>query len=291
MTGALVELSVILPTRNGEATIGRQLDALARQLTDVRWELVVVDNGSSDRTLQVVAGHPLGGSVRVVEASAVPGLSYARNCGVEAATGKYVAFCDDDDELDERWIDRITDALREHPFVASQLEYEKLNGRRELTGRARYQEAVVEQLFGYDVANGAGMGIDRDLWLSVGGNDISLRRTGEDLDFAIRVQRQTGVRPRLARGATYHYRQRSGVRATFRQARAYGRGHVMLYKKHGRGRVDVGESCRAAARSWWWLLSRAPIYLFRRPAEPWARRLGIRVGRLHGSAEQRCWYP
>jgi glycosyltransferase involved in cell wall biosynthesis len=79
-------VTVVLPVRNGERDLGRQLTALAAQSYAGKWELLVVDNGCTDRTLEVVrgfAGKLL--QMRVVDATARRGLNYARNAGVAAA--------------------------------------------------------------------------------------------------------------------------------------------------------------------------------------------------------------
>lgn len=289
--GAEFALSVVLPTRNGQATIAQQLDALVHQQTSARWELIVVDNGSTDQTLVRVDEFSHGAvPVRVVDASARAGLSYARNRGVSAAASRFVAFCDDDDEVSPGWVARLVEALTEHPFVASEMEYERLNTSASMAGRARFQQDSLPEMFGFTVANGA-IAIDRRLWNAVGGNDESLRKSGEDFDFAIRVQQQCGVEPRLAIGAIYHYRQRSGLRASFRQGRSYGRAHVMLYSRYGRGNVTLKSERRRAIRDWWWLASRAPLCILGTRREPWGRRLGVRTGRVLGSLEHRCWYP
>ena len=57
------EVSVIICTLNGADTISEALDSLAVQETDVEWELIVSDNGSTDDTRTIVRAHPaLGGS-------------------------------------------------------------------------------------------------------------------------------------------------------------------------------------------------------------------------------------
>ena len=78
-------LTVILLTRNGARTIGRQLEALANQSSSEPWELVVVDNGSSDRTLEIVEEYrsrlP---SLRVADASGDRGAAHACNIGARS---------------------------------------------------------------------------------------------------------------------------------------------------------------------------------------------------------------
>lgn len=278
-----VDLSVILCSLNGSETIGAQLEALQRQHTSHSFEVVVVDNGSTDGTADIVRGVAVDDPrFRLVSAPERQNLSYARNVGVAAAQAPAVAFCDDDDLVSDGWVEGLVTALRDSAFVASALEYERLNDAERLVGRSRFQSEVIGQMFGLAVTNGA-IAIERALWDSVGGNDEAFGTTGEDFDFAMRVFEETGVRPSLADGAVYHYRLRDGSRGAFRQARRFGRSHAQLYARHGRGRVDVSENTRQALRDWWWITTRAPFALAGVRRENWAMRAGRRVGRLQGS--------
>jgi glycosyltransferase involved in cell wall biosynthesis len=287
-----VELSVILCTHNGAATIGEQLDALASQGAATVWELIVVANRCTDDTVDVVKRHALPDiPVRVITADERNGLSYARNVGVAAAQGTALAFCDDDDIVGDGWVDEIARAVRVQRFVGSRMEYDRLNSPETMRGRARFQEHHLAEMFGYSMVNGAGAAIERELWRQVGGNDEDLTDTGEDTDLAIRVQKECAVSPVLAGGALYHYRQREGARAAYRQGAAYGRAHVMLFVRHGRDRVDLAAERRRARRDWWWITTRSPYALARARRTAWARRTGIRVGRLQASLRRRVWFP
>lgn len=89
--------SVIMPAYNAAATIGRAIDSVLAQ-TDPAWELIVVDDGSRDATRAIVAG--MGGReprVRLLELACNGGVAAARNAGIDAASGRYIAFLDADD--------------------------------------------------------------------------------------------------------------------------------------------------------------------------------------------------
>ena len=280
-------LSVILCTRNGAATIGEQLDALAGQETTIPWELVVVDNGSTDSTVAVVEEHRQHlAPTRVVDASDRAGLPHARNVGVERAHAELVAFCDDDDVVGPGWVDAIHAALADHRLVASAIEYDLLNDPGVLEGRARFQGAGVETLFGIPVCAGA-CGVRRSLWNALGGNDESLSATGEDFDFAMRAHRLEGVVPHFAADAVYHHRLRSDGEHIYRQARAFGASHATLWARHGDSRIGPVDDLRHAVRDWWWVISRAPFVVAGRNRAIWLRRAGRRVGRLRGSLRER----
>lgn len=85
--------SVIIPTYNRESLVGPTLDSVAAQDLD-DYEVIAVDDGSTDGTIDVVRGHPL--EVRVVEQDH-KGCAAARNRGAAEARGEYLAFLDSDD--------------------------------------------------------------------------------------------------------------------------------------------------------------------------------------------------
>lgn len=284
------EISVVICTLDGASTINEALDSLAAQVTEISWELVVSDNGSTDSTQSAVRGHPiLGAGARIVDASGRRGLAHARNVGAAAARGTFVTFVDDDDVVDPEWLQALTEALRERRFVGSAMAYDRLNDASTMVGRAAFQSTELGSFAGFAVVNGAGFGVERELWDAVGGNDESFDISCEDFDFAIRVQRECGVAPVLAERAVYHYRQRAGAWRAFRQGRRYGKGQVQLAARHDPGRTS--NDVRRALRMWWWILTRAPFHLFSDRRTMWARQLGLRVGRLEGSITERTWYP
>src|SRR6059058_4106784 len=93
-------VSVVVPAYNCADTIDVQLAALAEQDYDGRWEVVVVDNRSTDDTADRARrwSDRLPG-LRVVDASERQGVSHARNRGIEEARGDLIAICDADDQV------------------------------------------------------------------------------------------------------------------------------------------------------------------------------------------------
>lgn len=278
-------ISVVLCTRNGAAHIAHQLAALASQVGPPSWELVVVDNGSTDGTAAIVTGWSERLPLRLVPAPEARGLAAARNVGVAVSTAPLLAFCDDDDVVDPAWLATLATELAEHPLVASRMEYDLLNDAAALRGRARFQSNSIETLFGAPVCNSA-IGVTRSLWDAAGGNDESMRGAGEDFDFALRVAAYSGTVPKLS-SAVYHYRQRSASRDSLRQAFRYGQSHVAVYIRH-RDRMIRD---RRAAADWRWLVMRLPVAWQPTRRVLWTRRLGLRAGRLAASLRHRVWCP
>ena len=97
-------VSIIIPTSNGEATIGKCLEALIHQTAaQDSYEIIVVDDGSEDSTCDQVEEYE---KVRLFKQENC-GPASARNLGLNQARGEIVLFTDDDCEPVEDWIDRM----------------------------------------------------------------------------------------------------------------------------------------------------------------------------------------
>ncbi len=92
------KVSVIIPTFNRAGTLPRAIDSVIAQTVDL-WEIILVDDGSTDDTCKVIKTYErkLGDRLRVIS-QANRGASAARNAGIDAASLTYVAFLDSDDE-------------------------------------------------------------------------------------------------------------------------------------------------------------------------------------------------
>lgn len=89
-------VSVIIPVYNGKAFVGDAIDSVLKQQGDYVHEIVVVDDGSSDGTADFITVH-YPDTVRLIAKPENAGASAARNTGIFAAKGAYVAFLDADD--------------------------------------------------------------------------------------------------------------------------------------------------------------------------------------------------
>lgn len=89
-------VSVVIPAYNRAGTLGRAIDSVrGQEVAD--WELIVVDDGSGDGTATVAEAYG-DARIRLVRHPANRGAAAARNTGIAAARGRYVAFLDSDDE-------------------------------------------------------------------------------------------------------------------------------------------------------------------------------------------------
>jgi cellulose synthase/poly-beta-1,6-N-acetylglucosamine synthase-like glycosyltransferase len=107
------EVSVIVPAHNAEATLGRTLDALRGQRGGVDFEVIVVDDGSTDRTGAIAED----AGVRVLRTGTARGAASARNAGVGEARGSLLAFTDADCQPADDWLSCGAKAARHADLV------------------------------------------------------------------------------------------------------------------------------------------------------------------------------
>lgn len=110
-----MDVSVVIATYNRAEPLGRALAALQAQrpAPGLSWEVVVVDNNSSDRTKDVVEAFQAGSGIPTVYVfEGRQGKSFAVNTGVEAARGDLLAFTDDDCRPEPTWIQDVVDSAR-----------------------------------------------------------------------------------------------------------------------------------------------------------------------------------
>jgi glycosyltransferase involved in cell wall biosynthesis len=117
-----MQITVILCTYNRCQSLASALDSLAASILPetIEWEVLVVDNNSSDQTAAVVKDfacrHP--GRFRY-RFEPQQGKSYALNAGIREAQGNILAFVDDDVTVEPMWLQNLTSALRDRQWAGS----------------------------------------------------------------------------------------------------------------------------------------------------------------------------
>jgi glycosyltransferase involved in cell wall biosynthesis len=231
-------VSVIVPFRNGRELVVEQFEALTRQTFDEPWELILVDNGSTDGTGTLLEPKLRtlrdGGPERAVLVQYAERLGHAspRNFGVTQSSGAALVFCDADDLVSEGWLAALVRVGREAGFATSKTV--PLDGA--LMGADAASVAPIyggrlPTKFGLPVAHTCGMYCSRDLFERLNGFDPYFDVGGADVDFSLRALR-AGEHPILAEEALYFYRARPSSSTAFRQGYRFGRSDVRLYKRH-----------------------------------------------------------
>jgi glycosyltransferase involved in cell wall biosynthesis len=278
-------ISVVVPVRNGMPWLEDQLRALVDQECAGEWEVLVVDNGSTDESPTEGRGWAdRSAVVRWMDASGIRGPGAARNAGVREARGDLLAFCDADDVVRPGWLSAVASALEDADLAAGVFDFWSLNGRPAST----LQPAATRQLGFLPAGLGANLGVRRHAFEAVGGfaEELSI---GEDIDLCWRLQLR-GFRFEVASDAVVAKREHPGFAGAFRHGTAYGLSGPALFRRH---RADGARpDLRGAARSWLWLIVRAPLLLRRTDLrDQWAHAAGVRTGRLRGSIRERVFFP
>ncbi len=180
-------VSVIVPVFDGEKTIERALTSiLAQTFTD--FEIIVVDDGSADLTVEAVSRR-YGEQVRLIEHGKNRGAAAARNTGIAAARGRWIAFLDCDDtwrpEKLARQLEMLEKAGSSAKACATGFQLHK-NGR-EITFKTKSspEQFRREILFGCTISPGSTLLVDRSVFDDIGIFDEQFRRL-EDWDWLLR---------------------------------------------------------------------------------------------------------
>lgn len=208
--------TVVVCTRNRERELGATLDSALSLGEPFPWELLVVDNASTDGTLAAARAverrHP--GRVRVVDEPVV-GLSAARNCGVRLARGEWLAFLDDDALPVPGWLEAYDAALAEPGVLSAGGPVEpRFEG--ELPGWLDHRFLTYVSAWDLgpepldlryiELPRGANVAYRREAFELVGGFDRRLGRSGrslrscEEIELGLRIER-SAFRTRYVPGA------------------------------------------------------------------------------------------
>jgi len=182
-----MKISVIVPVYNGEKTIEACLQSLLNQTIPASdYEIVVVNDGSTDLTEEIVRKFP----VRYVYQKN-QGPAKARNVGVEKASGDIILFTDSDCEAERNWIELMTQPLKDEDISAvkgayrtrqkgltarfAQVEFEE---RYELLKRSKY----------IDFVDSYAAAFRKSVFLKAGGFDTSFpKANNEDTELSYKL--------------------------------------------------------------------------------------------------------
>jgi GT2 family glycosyltransferase len=223
-------VSVVVCAYNAADTLDDCLTSL-EQLTYPNYDIILVNDGSKDRTSEIGHRHP---HVRVID---IPngGLSAARNVGLAEATGEVVAYTDADTRADRDWLTFLV-----QPFLTSDVVGS--GGPNVVPSDdppmaqciARAPGGPTHVLLDDRIAEhvpGCNMAFRRDALLAIGGFNPIYLRAGDDVDVCWRLQTR-GWRIGFAAAALVWHHHRSSIRSYWRQQVGYGEGETWLMAHH-----------------------------------------------------------
>lgn len=221
--------SVVVCSYNG----GRTLERCLRSVTHLNYpdyEVIVIDDGSTDATSAVAARFP----VRCLRTEN-GGLSRARNLGIAESTGDVVAFIDADAYADPDWLSQLVTALdeqgaaaaggpnfcpRDDGFVADCVDHAPGNPTHVLVS-----DELAEHV------PGCNMAFRKDALRAVGGFDAVHRTAGDDVDVCWKLLAR-GMKIAYAPGGFVWHHRRPTVRAFLRQQKGYGYAESFLRRRY-----------------------------------------------------------
>lgn len=223
------DVSVVIPYGGGQlALLQNQLHALTRQDAFLSVEVIVAANTTASITEVESALDRSDAVVRVVDASAVPGPSAARNRGWRNARADYVLFCDADDEVPADWVSSLYAALGVAEISGTPFTpYQPTPG---LPLDATSHSVPLDSQFGGQFFPSCSVGFRRATLFELGGFDESLE-TCEDLDICYRA-RLAGYTLRGTESTPLRYAVRNSFHDVYVQHLKYGRGDIAFTAKH-----------------------------------------------------------
>lgn len=224
-------VSVIVPVYNDPEGIRTTLESLtALEYPSDRYEVIVVDNDSTDETLQAAESFATDHeNVSVTVERTIQSSYAARNRGIEAANGEVFAFVDADMYVDVDWLDQVVAVMRD-----SGADYVGCHVELEAPPDASYAD-LFDSLRGFDIdryinelkfAPTCCLVVRREVVEAVGRFDDRLVSSG-DLEFGNRVA-DAGFELHYARDVTMYHPTRGSLRSNLKKAVRIGRGRYQL---------------------------------------------------------------
>lgn len=223
-------VSVIVCGYNGGQTLESCLLSL-KAIDYPDYEVVVVDDGSTDNTKEILSHHPWVNAIYQENR----GLSVARNVGASAATGEILAYTDSDCMADPDWLYYLVGTLLSGNYAG-------VGGPNISPPAQNWHQACVAAAPGgpnhvllSDVVAehipGCNMAFHRWAFEKIGGFDPEYRKAGDDVDFCWRLQQEGEVIAFSPSAIVWHYR-RFTLKAFRKQQEGYGEAESLLRFKH-----------------------------------------------------------
>jgi O-antigen biosynthesis protein len=221
-------VSVVVCSYNGSRTIRDCMEGLMK-LDYPDFEVIVVNDGSTDSTPEIVAEYP----VKLISTPNM-GLSNARNTGMVAASGEIVAYTDDDAHPDPHWLKYLADAFLKtgHAGIGGPNIAPRDDGEiAECVANA--PGGPVHVLINDTEAEhipGCNMAFRREALKAISGFDSQYRAAGDDVDICWRIQEKGWTLGFSPAAMVWHHR-RNSIRDFWQQQKGYGKAEALLERK------------------------------------------------------------
>lgn len=249
-----IDLSIIICTRNRAACLAATLATASLVRSQHAWEILVIDNASSDNTAEIVrAADDCGGRLSTYRVEQI-GLGAARDAGWRRARGRIVAFTDDDCYLDPEFVDVLVKSFDENPDVGCIggriLLFDPKDAHVTIDERDEPEELPTYSFVDAGVVHGANLAFRRLTLSAVGGFDPMLGAGTpfpcEDIAVAAAVL-WSGERIRFEPRAVVWHHHRRRVADVDKLFMGYDRGRGAYFAKFLLRR----DTRRAYALGWW----------------------------------------
>jgi len=295
-------VSIIIPALNEEKNLARVLPAVMAQVGPGD-EVIVVDNGSDDKTVAVAKSF----NAKVLVESK-RGRGRARNAGIKHAEGEFVVFLDADCVPESNWLKNLLNPFSDNGIGCSGGEIATVGAATPLSeflaGRGHLSQTATARHPFLPFAQTGNVAFRRNVIERIGVFDESLDE-GENADLCWRMQLQTQYRITFTGDALATHLHSFSAKSLLRQKLRHARGMVMLFKKYKKqwtAPIPTWKTLYWEYHSIFrrglkliWDLGVAKTRLGTVPPADQRYQLileiGEKLGRISGSIQHRVWYP
>lgn len=219
-------VSVIITTKNRQELLKRAIDSVLNQ-TYKNHEIIVVDDGSTDNTPEVVREYmkeyP---NISYIRNETSKGACFSRNAGIRSAKGEFVTGLDDDDEFMPERIEKLLSIYDDKwSFVFADMIVKTKTGEIVKTGEeiVRYEDQLWKNIVGNQIL------VKKERILSIGGFDEKLPNA-QDHDMWLRLLQHYGPAKRYREPLYIQHTEHDGPRIGYNKKRL--QGVLRVYRKH-----------------------------------------------------------
>jgi glycosyltransferase involved in cell wall biosynthesis len=212
-----MKISLIVCTRNRAVHLEPTINSLLRMQTSEPWQLIIVNNGSTDNTALILEDLSRHDQEHIfVTTEQKLGVANAQNAGLKLATGEIIAFTDDDCYPEPDFLERVRDCFKEDPIDylgCRVLLYDQQDAAITIQTRQDRLEISPYSYISAGLIHGAAFAFKRDALRAIGGFDPdcgpgSVMKSGNDINTLVRCSAM-GLRGAYdPRPVVYHHHRR-----------------------------------------------------------------------------------